>query len=83
MCFTLGWLENLLILVVVIAVVIGVLQLLVPWVFSMVGVSLGPVPQIVRMIVIAIIVIAVIIFVFDLLSCVMGSGGLGFLRLRG
>lgn len=74
MCFTLGWLENLLIWLVILAVVVGVLQLLIPWVFSMIGLNLGPLPAIIRMVVIAIVVIAVIIFVFDLLGCVLGTG---------
>lgn len=73
MCFSLSWLEDLLIWIVILACVIGVLQLLIPWVFSMVGISLGPLPAIIRMVVIAIVVIAVIIFVFSLLGC-LGPG---------
>ena len=68
-CFTLPFLEHILLMIVVIAAVVAVIGLLVPWVFSMVGVNLGPLPQIVRIIVGAIIAIAVIYFVFDLLSC--------------
>lgn len=75
MCFTLGWLEQLLVWIVVIAVVVGVLQLLIPWVFSLVGVPLGPLPMIVRYIVLGVIAIAVIYFVFGLLECVVGGGG--------
>ena len=70
MCFTLSWLANLLIFIVVVAAIIAILQLLIPWVFEMMGVNLGPIPQII--IVIAIVVIAVIIFVFDLIGCLGG-----------
>lgn len=77
MCFSLAWLEQILIWIVILACIIGVLQLLVPWVFSTMGIGLGPLPAIIRMIVIAIIVIAVIIFVFDLLGCLGGGFHLG------
>ena len=72
MCFTLSWLANLLIFIVVVAAIIAILQLLIPWVFSLMGVDLGPIPQIIRIIVIAIVVIAVIIFVFSLIGCLGG-----------
>jgi hypothetical protein len=76
MCLTLEWLKDLLVFVVVIAAVIAVLRLLIPWVVGLLGISPGPLPQIINIIVTAIIVIAVIIIVFDLLSCLMGSAHL-------
>lgn len=68
-CLTLGFLENILVWIVVLAVMIGVINLLVPWVMGLVGVSLGPLPAILRLIVMGIIGVAVIYFVFDLLRC--------------
>jgi hypothetical protein len=76
-CFGLGWFENLLIECVWIAVVVGVLYILVPWVFSMIGWPMGPLMQILKLIVTGIIVIFVIVVVFELLGC-MGGGHLGF-----
>ena len=75
MCFTLGWIEQLLIWVVIIACVVGVLRLLVPWVLGLAGVGAGPIPQIINIIVTAIIVVAAIILVLrHQLSCVVGAG---------
>ena len=74
MCFTLGWLEQLLVWAVVIIVVVGVLQLLIPWLFSLLNVPLGPLPMIVRYIILGIVAIAVIYFVFGLLECLVGGG---------
>ena len=71
MCFSLAWLENLLIWIICIGAVIGILQLVVPWALSLVGVNLGPIPQIIRIVVGAIIAIAVIMFAFDMISCLL------------
>lgn len=69
MCFSLSWVEQLLIFIVIIAALIAVLRLLVPWVLGLFAINLGPLPQIINIIVTAIIAVAVIIFVFDLLLC--------------
>ena len=68
-CFTLAWLEQLIIYIVVLAVVIGVLRLLVPWLFGLLNISLGPMPQILNLVIMGIVLIAVIVFVFDLVRC--------------
>ena len=73
MCFSLGWLEGLLINIVILAVVIGVLRILIPWVLGLLGVDTGPLMQIINLILWAIVIIWVIYFVFGLLSC-MGGG---------
>lgn len=78
MCFTLEWLENLLIWIIVIGATIGVLKLLIPWVFSFLGIPVGPLPQIVNIIVFAIVAVAVIVFVFDLLGCLWGHARLHY-----
>lgn len=79
MCFSLAWIEALLIWLVIIGAVIAILRLFVPWVLSLFGVSLGPIPQIIRIVIIAILAIAAIYFVFDLISCL---GGISFPRLH-
>lgn len=75
MCFTLNWFENLLIQCVWIAVVVGVLYILIPWVFGMIGWPMGPLMQILKLIVTGIIVIFVIVVVFELLGCMGGHVG--------
>lgn len=74
MCFSLAWLENLLIWIVIVAAVIGILKLLIPWVFSFLGVSTGPLLQIISIVVYAIIAIFVIYVAFALISCLVGGG---------
>jgi ABC-type multidrug transport system fused ATPase/permease subunit len=79
MCFSLAWLENLLIWVVIVGALIAILQLFVPWVLAQVGDlggAVGVVLQIVKIIIWAIIVIFVIYIVFDLIQCLMSSGSL-------
>lgn len=71
MCLSVGWLEHILIWLVCIAAVVGILQLLIPWVFASLGVNLGPVPAIIRIVLFAIIAIAVIVFAFDMIGCLM------------
>lgn len=79
MCFSLAWIEALLIWLVIIGAVIAILRLFVPWVLGLFGVNLGPIPQIIRIVIIAILAIAAIYFVFDLIGCL---GGLSFPRLH-
>jgi hypothetical protein len=80
MCFSLGWLEALLINIVILAVVIGVLRILIPWVMGLLGVNVEPLMRIINLIIIGIVVIWAIYFVFSLLGC-LGGGGLGSLSL--
>jgi hypothetical protein len=75
MCFSLAWLANLLIWIVVVAAVIAVLKLLIPWALGLVGIDAGPLMQIIQIIIYAIVAIFVIVVVFALLSCLMGGGG--------
>lgn len=75
MCFTLGWLESVLVWLVVLAAVIAIIRLLVPWITSMFG--LPVVGQILNIILWAIVAIAVIYICFDLISCLLNfSDGL-------
>jgi hypothetical protein len=62
--------------------VIGVLRLLVPWILSLLAVNTGPIMAIVNLIIWGIVVIWLIYFVFSLLGCLGGSGGLGLFPHR-
>jgi hypothetical protein len=72
-CFSLGWLEQLLIWLVVVCAVVAIIRLLLP-------LAMAPFPvvlQILNVIMYAVVAIAVIVLLFELLSCLVG-----FPRLR-
>jgi membrane protein DedA with SNARE-associated domain len=81
-CFSLEWIERLLIYLVVLCVLIGVVRLLLPIVLGWFGAPPGggTVITILGYIMWAVVAIFCIIFVFDLISCLIGGGGTG-LRL--
>jgi hypothetical protein len=74
-CFSLSWIEQVLIWLVILAAVVALLRLVLPAVFSMLGVEGGLFVQAVNIVIWAIVVIAAIYFVFALISCLVGSGG--------
>jgi hypothetical protein len=75
-CLSLGFLEQLLVWLVIASAVIAVLKLLIPWITSMTFPIVGQVLQIILWAVVAIIAIYI---VFALLSCLIGGvGGLHF-----
>lgn len=82
MCFSLGFLEQLLITLVIICAVVAIVKLLlVPLVLAPMGQPGAIIIQIVNIIVWCMVAIFVIYIVFDLLSCAFGGGmGLGFRR---
>jgi hypothetical protein len=78
-CFSLAWIEQMLVWLVIIAAIIGILQIIVPWVLSKLGPQLGEavgiVSAVIRIIVWAFVIIVVIYIVFGLISCLLGAGG--------
>ena len=74
-CFSLQWLEQILIYLVCVGAVIAIIRLIVPWVLEQIGIPL--VGQVINIILWAIVCILVIYIVFALLSCLLGGGGLG------
>ncbi len=84
MCFGLAWFEQILIWIVVICAVIALLKLLVSFVLPKFGMGAEIVAFIVaavRILIWALICIFAIIFIFELISCLMG-GGIGLPRIR-
>jgi hypothetical protein len=71
-CFTLGWLEQLLIWLVVIGAAIALVKLLIPLVVGPLGVAGATIVNALNIIIWAVVAIAVIVLVFDLLSCLVG-----------
>lgn len=76
MCFSLGWFENLLIWLVIIGAVVSLLKLLlIPYILAPLGNPGAIIIKALDIIVWAIVAIAIIVFIFDLISCLLGGGG--------
>jgi hypothetical protein len=81
-CFSLAWIENFLIWLVVVCAIIGILKILVPWIVSLMGVAIDArFGRIINIIIIAVVLVYVIIILFDVFSCLfsghIGGGYLG------
>ena len=74
-CFTLQWLESLLIYCVVLGAIYAILKLLIPLALSNLPPIIG---QVINIILWAIIVILIIYVCFALISCLFSMGGGGF-----
>jgi hypothetical protein len=75
-CFSLEWVETLLIWIVIICAIIALLRLVLPWVFSAFGVAIpGIIIQAINIFIWAVVAILVIIFIFTLISCLLSMGG--------
>jgi hypothetical protein len=73
MCFSLAWVEQICIWIVCIIAVVAIVRLLVPWLLSLVGGSLGPVPAIINIVLWAVVAIMVIYVIFALISCLFSG----------
>lgn len=86
MCFSLEWLKDLLVFLVIVCAVIALVMLLIRFVVPKLGVGgeiIAFVLAALRIILWAFVCIAAIYFIFALISCVSGSGmGLNFLRIH-
>jgi len=71
-CFTLSWLEAMLIWLIIASAVVAILRLLIPWITSITFPIVGQVLEIILWAVLAIIAVYII---FALLSCLIGMGG--------
>jgi len=77
-CFSLGWIAQLIIWLIIVLAVVAIVRLLVPFVLSKFGDPGGAGTLIVSILTIvmwALICIAVVTIVFDLLACLLGAGG--------
>ena len=78
MCFGLEWFEDVLIWIIVVCAVVALLKLLVSFVLPKLGMSgelLAFLVQAFRIVIWAIVCIAVVIFIFDLIACLLPWGG--------
>jgi hypothetical protein len=77
MCFTLGWLEQLIVWLIVVGAVVAIIRLLIPWLDSFTGMPI--IGRILEIVLWAFVAIAIVIIIFGLLSCLLGgTGTLGF-----
>ncbi len=81
MCFDLHWVMTILIWLVVIGAVIAIVRLLLPQVLANFGAGGSLVLQILNIVIWAAVLIAIIIFAFELISCLLGTTGMS-LRTR-
>lgn len=70
-CLTLGFLEQLIVWLIVVGAIVACIKLLVPWISSLVTPIVG---QIIMIILWAIVAIMVVYLIFGLLGCLVGSG---------
>jgi hypothetical protein len=75
MCFTLGFLEQLLVWLVIVCAIVAILRLLLPWVAGQLGAAGGIVLAVINIVLWAVVAIYVIYFCFMLIECLAGSGG--------
>ena len=73
-CLSLGFLQQLIIWVIVIAAIVAVIRLLVPYLTSLIGFPI--IGRIIEIVLWAVVAIAVVYLIFGLLGCLMGGGGL-------
>jgi hypothetical protein len=81
MCFSMAWLEQLLIWLVIVGAVVAIIRLLVPFVLGQIGAGGGVIAQAINIVLWAVIAIFVIYICFALISCLAG-GGLSLLPHR-
>ena len=72
-CFTLGWLEQVCVWLVIVAALVAIINLVVPYLTSLIGLPI--VAQIISIALWAMVAIMCIYIVFALIGCLLGSGG--------
>ena len=73
-CFSLGWLEQICIWLIMVAAIVAVIRLLVPYLTGLIGLPI--VAQIVNILLWAVVTIMCVYVIFALLSCLVGGGGM-------
>ena len=72
MCFSLAYLESLLIWLVIVAAIIGILRLLLPFILTQLGVGGGVIMGAINIVIWAVIAIFVVMVCFSLIGCLGG-----------
>lgn len=74
MCFSLGWLEQLCVWLIVVVAVVTIIRLLVPFLTGLIGLPI--VGQIINIVLWAVVAIMCVYIVFELIGCLLGGGGM-------
>src|SRR5258708_23400847 len=77
-CFTLGWIEQILIWLIVLGAVVALIKLVLPLVLSNLGVVGSTIVVALNIVLWAIVAIALVIFIFALIGCLVGTVALSF-----
>ena len=72
-CFSLGFLEQLIIWLIVVIAIVSVIKLLVPFLTGLIGIPI--VGQVINIVLWAVVAIMCVYIIFALLSCLLGAGG--------
>lgn len=75
MCFSLQWVEQILIWAVIVIAVVLILKLLIPYILAQLGTGGGIILAILNILLWAVICIFIIYFAFMVISCLMSMGG--------
>jgi hypothetical protein len=75
MCFSLQWLEQVFIWIIIICAIVAIVRLLLPMVFAQLGAPGGTILAIINIAMWAIVAIFVVMFAFELISCLLSAGG--------
>ena len=77
-CFSLAWIEQILVWLVIVCAIVGILRLVLPFILNQLGVGGGVIMAAINIVIWAVVAIAVIYACFMLISCLGG----GFPGLR-
>lgn len=80
MCFSLAWLQQLCVWLIVLAAVVALIRLLVPWLVGLIGIPI--IGQALNIVLWAVVAIMAVYVVFALIGCLLGMGGPGLLPFR-
>jgi hypothetical protein len=81
MCFSLVWLEQLIVWLIVVGALVAIIRLVIPFVDNLTGMPI--IGRILLIILWTVIAIAFVIVIFGLFSCLLGgSGSLSFPHVR-
>lgn len=73
MCFSLNWIEQLCIWLIVLFALVAIIRLLVPFLTELIGFPI--VGQIINIVLWAVVAIMCVYIIFALISCLLGAGG--------
>lgn len=74
MCFGLAWIENFLIWLVVVCGLVAIFRIFLPMIFGWLGWAGDVAMRIINILIAMIVIVALIVFIFDVAGCLLGSG---------